>query len=68
MTDKEEKKEEKDEFECVDEECTVKMSKKFKTPEEKIEDLKNAIKECGFIIEERKEEEKDGEIELRILE
>jgi hypothetical protein len=50
------KKEEVDqEFECVDEDCTFKVSKKFKSPEEKVEDLKRAIKELGYQVEETEE-------------
>ena len=53
MTEIKIKKEEIDEeFECVDEDCTFKMSKKFKSPEEKVEDLKNAIKDLGYKVEE----------------
>jgi|GEM_PF-2336515 anti-sigma28 factor (negative regulator of flagellin synthesis) len=49
----EDKKEE--EFECIDDECTFKVSKKFKSPEEKVEDLKQAIKDLGYEVEETEE-------------
>ena len=56
MTKVEIKKEETDdEFECVDDACTFKVSKKFRSPEEKVEDLKQAIKELGYEVEETPE-------------
>lgn len=56
MAEIEVKKEEKDdEFECVDDACTFKMNKKFRSPEEKVEDLKRAIKELGYEVEDTPE-------------
>jgi len=50
-----------EEFECVDDACTFKVSKTFKSPEEKVEDLKNAIRDLGYKVEQEGEEIKISE-------
>ncbi|OGI29532.1 MAG: hypothetical protein A2288_01455 [Candidatus Moranbacteria bacterium RIFOXYA12_FULL_44_15] len=49
------KEDEKKDLDCVDEKCDFKMSKDFKSAEDKVEDLKKAIKELGYKIEETEE-------------
>lgn len=42
-------------FNCVDDKCGFKINNNFKTAEDKVDDLKNAIKELGYKIEETEE-------------
>jgi hypothetical protein len=55
MTDNKNEKEE--DFDCVDENCRFRISK---SAEDKVDDLKNAIKELGYKIEDTEE----GEIKI----
>ena len=61
MTEEKDKKEKEEEYECVDNKCSFKVRKEFKSPEEKVEDLKQAIKDLGYQVEQKGEEIKISE-------
>lgn len=44
-------KKEKENLECFDVACSFKVGKNFKSTEEKIEDLKQAIRDLGYDVE-----------------
>ena len=46
------KKENEKDFDCLDENCQFKISK---SAEDKVNDLKNAIKELGYMVEDTEE-------------
>ena len=57
---KNKKEENKYDYECVDGKCNFKMNKKIRSAEKKVDDLKEAIRELGYSVEDTEE----GEIKI----
>lgn len=49
------KEKNKEDFECLDDRCSFKVGTGFKSTEKKVEDLKQAIRDLGYVIEETEE-------------